>query len=56
MMAAPRFFLEGWLDESDLEEGWKLKADAPEDIQKEFEQFMKMTDPVPDEDGVIILA
>ncbi len=54
MMAAPRFFLEGWLDESDLEDGWKLKEDAPDDIRDEFEKFMKITSKEPDSDGKII--
>ena len=50
-MSAPRFVSEGWLDYSGDE--WKLKEGAPEDIVKEFEEFMKVKEN-DGADGVIV--
>lgn len=55
MIAAQRFYLEGWLDE-DTEQGWKLKENAPEWAKDEFDNFMKQTDNTPDENGMVTLV
>lgn len=54
MIAAPRFYLEGWLDE-DTEQGWKLKENAPEWAKKEFEDVMQQLNSEPDKDGRVVL-
>lgn len=55
MMAAPRFYIEGWLDE-DTEHGWKLKEDAPGWAKEEFHNFMEQMDNTPDENGMVTLV
>ena len=54
IIAAPRFYLEGWLDE-DTEQGWKLKENAPEWAKKEFEDVMQQLNSEPDKDGRVTL-
>ena len=54
MIAAPRFYLEGWLDK-DTEQGWKLKKNAPEWAKKEFEDVMQQLNSEPDKDGRVTL-
>ncbi len=33
--------------------GWEIDPEAPEDVKKEFEEFMKLTSGEPDEKGII---
>lgn len=54
MMSAPRFYLEGWLDDTDQE--WKLKDNAPEWAKEEFKDFMEQMNKEPDENGIVILC
>lgn len=39
MLDRPKFLDSGYVEITD--EGWELKEGAPEDVKKEFEQFMK---------------
>lgn len=47
----PEFMKQGYhyYDES----GVKIKPDAPEWAKKEYKEFMKLINPIPDENGLI---
>lgn len=48
-MPMPKFFTsEYFVPETD---NWHLKPDAPEDVKKEFEEFMKHPDAVQEDDS-----
>lgn len=44
MNTIPRFVKEGWLDDSQPYEGWKLKSDAPEWAKREFKEVIENTE------------
>lgn len=52
-MQPPRFMIEGYNYFDEKEMKWKLKEDAPDWAKKEFAEFEKMVNSVPDEDGAI---
>lgn len=51
-LVMPKFYELGYYyyDES----GMKIKPDAPEWAKKEYERYMKLLNPEPDENGIII--
>lgn len=52
-MEEPRFIREGYRYFDKKEMTWKIKDDAPAWAKAEFDEFMKLMNPVPDENGII---
>lgn len=53
MLEIPRFLEEGYMYFDEKNEKYGIKEEAPEWAKKEFEEYMKLTHPVPDENGII---
>lgn len=52
-MVLPKFIIENW-SYKDKENKICLKENAPEWAKKEYEEFLKKINPVPDKEGKII--
>lgn len=52
-MPEPRFSREGY-DYLGEDEKWHIRDNAPDWAKKEFEEYMAMVNPVPDEEEIIV--
>lgn len=52
-MPPQRFIQEGY-EYLGKDGRWHIKEDAPDWAKKEFEEFYRMVNPIPDEDGAVV--